>query len=128
MLADCRPTMSRNDAVAFGQRLPRAAGELLRLLTLCSAEVDTLIKQGQLGLVYQPSILSKDIAIALEDTTAELPNRMKAPASDAIRRVVLAAWMLDLYGDQGNVEKLAESYTTFAAAVADIKTAYGVTP
>lgn len=127
-LADCRPTMSRNDAVAFGQRLPRASGELLRLLSLCSAEVDTLIKQGQLGLVYQPSILSKDIAIALEDTTAELPNRMKAPASDAIRRVVLAAWMLDLYGDQGNMEKLAESFTTFAAAVADIKTAYGVTP
>ncbi len=112
-MADCRPTMSRNDAVAFGQALPRESGELLRLLAMCSAEVDTLIKEGQLGMVYQPSILSKDIAIALEDTMAELPRRQRA-ASDAIRRAVLAAWMLDLYGDQGNREKLAESYTTFA--------------
>ena len=128
VLRDCKPTMSRNDAVAFGQTLPRASGELLRLLSLCSAEVGTLIKDGEFGLVYQPSILSKDIAIALEETAVELPNRQRAPTADAIRRVVLAAWMLDLYGDQGNREKLIESYDAFAAAVAEIKSAYGTKP
>lgn len=127
-LANCSPTMSRLDAVAFGQSLPRASSDLLRLLSMCSAEVETLIKDGQFGFVYQPSILSKDIVIALEETLAELPNRQRASVSAAIRRVVLAAWMLDLYGDQGNKEKLAESYETFAAAVADIKTAYGARP
>lgn len=127
-LADCNPTMSRNDAVAFGQRLPKASSELLRLLSMCSAEVDSLIKEGRFGFVYQPSILSKDIAIALESTLAELPSRQRASVSKAIRRVVLAAWTLDLYGDQGNREKLAESYTTFAAAVTDITSAYGSKP
>ena len=127
-MIDCSPTMSRLDAVAFGQSLPRASGELLRLLSLCSVQVGTLIKDGQYGFVYQPSILSKDVAIALEDTLAELPSRQRAQVSSAIRRVVLAAWMLDLYGDQGNQEKLTESYETFAAAVADIKTAYGANP
>jgi hypothetical protein len=127
-MTNCNPTMSRLDAVALGQTLPKVSSELLRLLALCSTEVDTLIKDGQFGFVYQPTMLSKDIAIALEDTTAELPNRQRAQASNAIRRVVLAAWMLDLYGDLGNREKLTESYNTFAAAIADIKTAYGSKP
>ena len=127
-MTNCNPTMSRLDAVALGQTLPKVSSELLRLLALCSTEVDTLIKDGQFGFVYQPTMLSKDIAIALEDTTAELPNRQRAQASNAIRRVVLAAWMLDLYGDLGNREKLSESYNTFAAAIADIKTAYGSKP
>ena len=95
---------------------------------MCSAEVDTLIKDGQFGFVYQPTMLSKDIAIALEDTTSELPNLRRAQASNAIRRVVLAAWMLDLYGDLGNREKLTDSYNTFAAAITDIKAAYGSKP
>jgi len=120
--------MSRLDAVALGQTLPKVSADLLRLLSMCSAEVDTLIKDGQFGFVYQPTMLSKDIAIALEDTTSELPNLRRAQASNAIRRVVLAAWMLDLYGDLGNREKLTDSYHTFAAAIADIKTAYGSKP
>ena len=127
-MTNCNPTMSRLDAVALGQTLPKVSSELLRLLSLCSTEVDTLIKDGQFGFVYQPTMLSKDIAIALEDTTAELPNRQRAQASNAIRRVVLAAWMLDLYGDLGNREKLTDSYNTFAAAIAEIKTAYGSKP
>lgn len=127
-MTNCSPTMSRNDAVAFGQRLPKASADLLRLLSMCSAEVDTLIKDGQFGFVYQPSILSKDIAIALESTLSELPSRQRAHAAKAIRRVVLAAWTLDLYGDQGNREKLADSFTTFSAAVADIKSAYASKP
>ena len=127
-MTNCSPTMSRLDAVALGQTLPKVSSELLRLLSMCSTEVDTLIKDGQFGFVYQPTMLSKDIAIALEDTTGQLPNRQRAQASNAIRRVVLAAWMLDLYGDLGNREKLNESYNTFAAAIADIKTAYGSKP
>ena len=127
-MTNCNPTMSRLDAVALGQTLPKVSSDLLRLLTMCSAEVDTLIKDGQFGFVYQPTMLSKDIAIALEDTTAQLPNRQRAQAVDAIRRVVLAAWMLDLYGDLGNREKLTDSYNTFAAAITDIKAAYGSKP
>ena len=68
-MTNCSPTMSRLDAVALGQTLPKVSSELLRLLSMCSTEVDTLIKDGQFGFVYQPTMLSKDIAIALEDTT-----------------------------------------------------------
>ena len=127
-MTNCNPTMSRLDAVALGQTLPKVSADLLRLLSMCGAEVDTLIKDGQFGFVYQPTMLSKDIAIALEDTTSELPNLRRAQASNAIRRVVLAAWMLDLYGDLGNREKLTDSYNTFAAAITDIKAAYGSKP
>jgi hypothetical protein len=50
------------------------------------------------------------------------------PLADAVRRVVLAAWQLDLYGDLGNAEKIQAAYDRFAAAITDITTAYGATP
>jgi hypothetical protein len=124
-MTDCTPNMSRLDAQALGQTLPNVPSELLRLLSMCSTEVDTLIRDGQFGFVYQPTMLSKDIAIALENHVTNLPDRQRAQASSAIRRVVLAAWQLDLYGDLGNREKLTETYGRFSAAITDIKTAYG---
>jgi hypothetical protein len=127
-MTNCTPNISRLDAVALGQRLPQVSAELLKLLSMCSKEVDTLIQDGQFGFVYQPTMLSKDIAMALESHVGELPNQQRTQAASAIRRVVLAAWKLDLYGDLGNREKLAETYQTYSAAIADIQKAYGAKP
>jgi hypothetical protein len=125
VMTDCTPNISRLDAVALGQRLPNASSDLLKLLTMCSKEVDTLIKDGQFGFVYQPTMLSKDIAMALESHVGDLTSQQRTQAASAIRRVVLAAWELDLYGDLGNREKLSDTYTKYSAAIADIQSAYG---
>ena len=37
------------------------------------------------------------------------------------------AWDIDAFGDLGDKQRLNEAYSVFAAAVADIKTAYGAT-
>jgi hypothetical protein len=123
---DCKPNMSRTDALLLADNLPRNAPELVKLLDMCSEEIGTLIKDGQFGYVYQPTILSKDVALALEDYASALPNRQRVQATNATKRLVIAAWELDYYGDLGNREKLTEVFDKYAAAAAEIKTAYGV--
>ena len=101
---------------------------MLDLLALCRTEVQKLIDAGQFGFVYQPTMLGKDIALALENSVSTLPETRRETASDGIRRLVLSAWQLDLYGDLGNQSKLTDAYELFAAAVGDIRSAYGTQP
>ena len=118
-------TMSRTDAAVLAESLPSSSAALLELLEQRSLEVKQAIQEGQYGYVYIPTMLSKDIALAIDDHVNELPDQRRAQASAAIRRLVLASWELDLYGDLGNMEKITGAYNTFAAAFAEIKAAYG---
>ena len=112
----------------FSDSLPKNSKALLTLLSMCSDEVQKLVQGAQFGFVYQPTMLGKDIALALENYLNEVPNARRAQASDAIRKTVLAAWQLDMYGDMGNQEKITEAFTHFAAAIAAVKTAYAPQP
>jgi Heavy metal binding domain len=118
-------TMSRTDAAVLADNLPSAPADLLKMLEQRTHEVDQAIQEGQFGYVYIPTMLSKDIALALDDHVKDLPEQKRLQASSAIRRLVLASWELDLYGDLGNKEKITNVYNLFAAAFADIKAAYG---
>jgi hypothetical protein len=118
-------TLTRADAELLAANLPNSSKELLSLLTQRVLEVETAVKDGQYGYLYIPSLLSKDIALALDEHTSELSDQRRAQASTAIRRLVLTAWQLDFYGDLGNREKIDDAYDLFAAAFADIRAAYG---
>jgi hypothetical protein len=117
--------LTRADADQLAQNLPNSSTELLALLALRVQEVETAVKDGQFGYIYIPSLLSKDIALALDGHSGELSDQRRTQAVAAIRRLVLTAWQLDFYGDLGNKEKMMDTYNTFAAAFADIKAAYG---
>jgi len=127
-LDNCEPNMARTDALLLSDALPRNSKALLNLLTMCSDEVQKLVQGSQFGFVYQPTMLGKDIALALENYLNEVPSARRAQASDAIRRTVLAAWQLDMFGDMGNQEKITEAFNHFAAAIAAVKTAYAAKP
>jgi hypothetical protein len=116
--------ISRADAQLIAENLPKSSAELLKLLEQRTQEVNQAIQDGQYGYVYIPTMLAKDIALAIDDNNRELPEQKRVQASEAVRRLVLASWLLDLYGDLGNKEKIAAAYSTFAAAFADIKAAY----
>ena len=120
--------MARTDALLLSDSLPRNAKALLNLLTMCSDEVQKLVQGSQFGFIYQPTMLGKDIALALEGHVTELPESRRPQAADAIRRTVLAAWQLDMFGDMGNQEKITEAFGHFAAAIAAVKTAYAAQP
>jgi hypothetical protein len=127
-LTSCAANVNRTDVLLLSEALPKDRAALLKLLAMCKGEVQTLIESGRFGFVYQPTMLGKDIALALEATSKTLPERRRLQASDGVRRVVLSAWELDLYGDLGNQQKLTEAYQRFAAAVGDINSAYGPQP
>jgi hypothetical protein len=125
---NCEPNMARTDALLLSDALPRNSKALLNLLSMCSDEVQKLVQGSQFGFVYQPTMLGKDIALALENYINEVPAARRGQASDAIRRTVLAAWQLDMFGDMGNQEKITEAFNHFAAAIAAVKTAYAAKP
>ena len=127
-ISNCEPNMARTDALLLSDALPKNSKALLNLLTMCSDEVQKLVQGSQFGFVYQPTMLGKDIALALENYVNEVPAARRGQASDAIRRTVLAAWQLDMFGDMGNQEKITEAFNHFAAAIAAVKTAYAGKP
>ena len=116
--------MTRADATSLAQDLPNNTAELLKLLELREQEVNTLIQEGNFGMVYVPTMLAKEVALALQDHIGELPARQHTPLTSAVRRLVLASWRLDQYGDLGDREKISQAHSVFAAAAADIKAAY----
>ena len=127
-ITNCEPNMARTDALLLSDSLPRNAKALLNLLTMCNDEVQKLVQASQFGFIYQPTMLGKDIALALEGHVTELPESRRPQAADAIRRTVLAAWQLDMFGDMGNQERITEAYGHFAAAIAAVKSAYAAQP
>jgi hypothetical protein len=117
-------TMSRAEAAQLSQELPNDAGALIKLLDCRGQEVKSLIQDGNFGMVYVPSLLARDVALALVDHVNELPDQKRIPATSAVRRLVLSAWRLDQYGDLGDRTRINQAHESFAAASADIKAAY----
>ena len=117
-------TMSRAEATQLSQELPNDATALIRLLDCRGQEVKSLIQDGNFGMVYVPSLLARDVALALVDHVNELPDQKRVAATSAVRRLVLSAWRLDQYGDLGDRTRINQAHETFAAASADIKAAY----
>ena len=124
-ITNCEPNLSRTDALLMSDALPKTRPELVGLLDMCRTEIQKLIDGGQFGYIYQPTMLGKDIAMALDGMLTELPARSRVPAADAIRRVVLAAWRLDYYADLGNRPKLTEAFAVMSSAMSDVTSAYG---
>jgi hypothetical protein len=120
--------MSISDATQRADALPHSSRELLKLLSICTQQMKMPVDEGQFGLVIGPTILGKEIALALENGVSELGARRGEEASTAIRRLVLAAWELDYFSDTGNREKLTEAFSRFSAAIVDISNAYDFRP
>jgi hypothetical protein len=116
--------LSRTEAEAIIQEMPNNTGELLKLLDIRAGEIKALVNDGNFGMVWVPTMLAKEVALALGDHARELPAQRQGPLMDAVRRLVLSAWRLDQYGDLGDRNKITGAHDIFAAAVNDIKAAY----
>ena len=105
--------------------LPKTSPALLDLLQLRARELGELIERGRFGSVYVPAMLCKEVALALENYTTQLPSQRRSEAMAAIRRVVITAWEIDGYGDTGDGQKLKAAYNVFINSVTALETAYG---
>ena len=118
------PDSSSTDFLRASESLPSSAPELVAVLGEKHVEVKGLLERGQLAAIYVPALLGKDAALKLEGHLSALPAQARVAVADAIRRLVLAAWQLDAFGDLGDQVKVTQAYERFAAAVTTIVSAY----
>ena len=117
------PTPTSVPAAATAD-MPDTTAGLLTELRAQSRQVETLRAQGAFAQIYVPAMSTKELALALEARSRELPDDRRRRVASAVRRVVLAAWLVDWYADLGNGEKLTDACHAFAAAVEDLTAAY----
>jgi hypothetical protein len=89
-----------------------------------TAQIKRFIDAGAFANVYVPAFQAKDLALALDEHTQELPADRVKVAGPAIKRLVRTAWLLDAFGDLGNKNQITEAYAQFAAAVKDVEAAF----
>ncbi len=96
---------------------PSAPSSLLTDLKARIAEVETLLKTGNLGAVYVPALQAKDLALEIQvEQTGPNQDRIEA----AVKQIVLAAYQLDNYGDLGDAEQAQRAFHNLSAAVAQL--------
>jgi len=104
--------------------IPGTVPEILEQLRTRDRQVRDLIRAGNFRAVWVPAFQAKDLAIALEPRAGHLAPRARESAEPAIQRVVRFAWLLDAFGDAGDRQQLEKAYAAFAAALAEVVTAF----
>jgi hypothetical protein len=103
---------------------PRTNAALLDDLTAQSKAVDGAVKSGAFGQIYLSALAAKDAALQLEAADGDQPETRRVQITAAVRQIVLAAWLLDQYGDLGDRQRIDDAYQAFAAGVAELLRAY----
>ncbi|HXV61950.1 MAG TPA: hypothetical protein VEK15_14730, partial [Vicinamibacteria bacterium] len=67
--------------------------------------------------IHIPALQAKDLALALIE-------REGHRYSVAGKKIVKAAWLLDIFGDEGNRERVESAYLLFEAALGDLESAH----
>ena len=125
VVLEAMPAAPATQAVPEAPPATAGTAAILAALVTNSDRVGALLDSGAYTEMYFPALAAKEAALALDEHAVELPQTRRTSASDAVRRVVLGAWQIDFYGDIGDRPRLAEAYQSFAAAVAELKVAYG---
>jgi hypothetical protein len=104
--------------------IPDKTADVLSMLIERDRRIRELIEKGAFGEIYVPAFQAKDLALALDLRTKELPAQIGPAVTAAIERVVRTSWQLDAYGDLGDRVLINEAYATFEAAVKEIASAF----
>jgi hypothetical protein len=73
--------------------------------------VGEIVARRGLSEVYVPALEAKDLALALRERAAHPED--EGALERAARKVVRGAWLLDLHGDQGNLEGVERANALF---------------
>lgn len=111
-------------AATISTEIPGTSEGIVLELTTRNQEIRDLIQQGAFAAVYVPALQAKDLAIALDEFTKDLPTERRRIAAPAIKQLVRSAWSLDAFGDLGDRQQITNVYQTFAAAVTALQSAF----
>ena len=102
------------------------AASLITDLKARDEEVASLVKSGSYGGIYVPALRAKDLALEIQARQGSSPEKQAIEAH--VKRLVVAAYELDNYGDLGDSEKIAGAYRDFAAAVSGLSSVMAARP
>jgi hypothetical protein len=117
-------TTSTFDPSQLDMEIPDSAAQVLTQLTERNQQLREIIDRGTFVDAWFPALQAKDLALALEARAKELPPDRQPIVARATRRLVIAAWRLDAFGDLGNRERIVGAYNEFAAAVKELEGAF----
>ena len=115
-----QPWWTKTDAMS----IPGTVEEIVVQLRARRERIRELIDSGDFPAVYIPAFQAKDLALAMEAHSAQLPTYKRKILEPAIKRLLRAAWLLDAFGDLGNREQINGANVEFAAAVSDIESLF----
>ena len=101
--------------------IPETVEEMVAQLKIHTAQIGELIDSGAFLEVWVPAFRAKDLALALEAHSGQMPAGTRQKAAPAIKRLVQTAWLLDGFGDLGNREQISDAYARFTSAVAEVQ-------
>jgi hypothetical protein len=102
----------------------RTITSLIAALRASDRQLHALLQQGALAELYLPALSAKDAALALDAHASALPSDRRTAATAALKRLVLAAWSIDRYGDLGDRPRLDAACRLFSDAVGELGTLY----
>jgi hypothetical protein len=101
--------------------IPGTVEEIVAEIGARNRRIGELIDRGRLTDVWLPAFEAKDLALAMSAHAARLPALKRASLEPALQRLLRAAWLLDGFGDLGNLEQILAAYADFRSAVSGIE-------
>jgi hypothetical protein len=94
--------------------IPAAASEIVSEILIRAERIEDMMRRGVWNELYIPALEAKSLALALEKKAGQ-------DVSLPVKRIVRAAWLLDIYGDLGNRLKVESAYEIFRLGVRELK-------
>ena len=104
--------------------IPDDARQVLQMLGERNKQLAGFVRERQFDQLWVPAFQAKDLALALDVRTRDLPAHRRAGATASIDRLVRSAWLLDQYGDTGDRAEIEQAYDSFSRAFSEIESTY----
>lgn len=95
-------------------RIPKTTDGIFEAIMHRDMRIQELIANGVWPDLYIPALEAKDLVLALNEREREL---LSVPA----KKLVRAAWLLDVYGDRGNKVEIENAYRLFAQSIRELE-------
>ena len=127
-VADAISNVSQTSSLAdrIMPDIPADAAQIAVEIVSRDQQIQELIGRGAFTEIFIPALQGKELALALQDHGAELPEAQRNRMRIAVRQLVRGAYMLDWYGDLGNRNDVGIAYDVFGAAAGQIGDIYAI--
>jgi len=106
--------------------IPDSIEAMVREVSVRNQKILDLIDKGSFGEIYLPAFEAKELALAIDEHSGQLPPERRQDADAAIRQLVRSAWLLDAFGDIGNRQQIMDTYAGFRSAVSTLESLFKV--